>query len=282
MQVVTSESALNSALAEHRFPSKSTGFIPTMGALHEGHLSLVRKSLSKNSITVCSIFVNPTQFNDPKDFDKYPRQRENDIKKLSSAGCQVLFCPEHDTVYPHPDQTVYNLGPVAGRLEGSFRPGHFNGVASVVKRLLEMVKPNRAYFGLKDYQQYLVVKTLVEAYNIPVEIIGCETVRDENGLAMSSRNQLLSENDRKVAAHLYKALKSAKEAVNQGRNSGLESMGQAYFNGLSQPDLEYFKVADARTLEPIGDETLEDRTPAIALIAARVGGVRLIDNMTLN
>lgn len=281
MQVITSESALDSALAQHRFPTRSAGFVPTMGALHEGHLSLVRKSLSENTVTVCSIFVNPTQFNDPDDFNKYPRQRETDIEKLRSAGCDILFCPEHLTVYPAADLHAYNLGPVAGRLEGSSRPGHFNGVASVVKRLLEIVKPRRAYFGLKDYQQFLVVKSLVEKYDIPVEIIGCETVREENGLAMSSRNQLLSDKDRQLASHLYKALKTAKDAVARGRDSGIESMGQNYFKDLAQPELEYFKVADAQTLEPIGDGEIGGRNSAIALIAARVGDVRLIDNMPL-
>ncbi|MCA1751857.1 MAG: pantoate--beta-alanine ligase [Flavobacteriales bacterium] len=282
MQVLTSESELNSLLDEHRFPPHTTGFVPTMGALHEGHLSLVRKSLSENTITVCSIFVNPTQFNDPEDFNKYPRQRESDIEKLRSTGCQVLFCPEHKTIYPQEDHNKYNLGPVADKLEGSSRPGHFNGVASVVKRLLEIVNPTRAYFGLKDYQQFLVVHSLVKQYSIPVEIIGCETVRDKGGLAMSSRNERLSSYEKELATHLYKALKSAKDAVNQGRDSGLETLGQEYFNGLAEPELEYFKVADARTLAPIGDKKIGNDDSAIALIAARVGGVRLIDNMPLN
>jgi len=281
MQVITSEGALDSALTEHRFPARAIGFVPTMGALHEGHMSLVRKSLSENSITVCSIFVNPTQFNDPKDYEKYPRQHDIDVERLLSVGCDLVFCPEYNTVYPRADRHTYNLGPVAERLEGSFRPGHFNGVASVVKRLLEIVKPDKAYFGLKDYQQFLVVKSLVKKYDIPVEIIGCETVREENGLAMSSRNGRLSIEERNTAAHLYRALKAAKEAVEHGQISGIESIGKDYFKGLQSPELEYFKVADAATLEPIGDAEINRRHTAIALVAARVSGVRLIDNIPL-
>ncbi len=261
--------------------SGSVGFVPTMGALHQGHISLIKRSKAENSLTVCSIFVNPSQFNDPRDFERYPRQHEADTAMLENAGCDILFSPSAETVYPGPDTHTYRLGPVAERLEGRFRPGHFNGVASVVKRFLEMIRPDRAYFGLKDYQQYLVVRHLTEEYKIQTEIIGCETVRDPDGLAMSSRNKLLSPTDRRKALELFKSLSAAKDAVKRGEKSGLKSIGENYFIGSEKPRLEYFEIADGETLKPIGDGDISRIAHPVALVAAHVNGVRLIDNMAL-
>lgn len=280
MQVLTTETALQSRLAD-RGAEDRVGFVPTMGALHRGHISLINRSIEENAVTVCSIFVNPTQFNDPRDFERYPRRPEEDADMLERAGCDVLFSPSHETIYPKPDAHTYELGDVAGRLEGKFRPGHFNGVASVVKRFLELVKPDRAYFGLKDYQQFLVVKSLAARYKIPTEIIGCETVREENGLALSSRNKLLSAKDQQLALRLYGSLVAAKEAVKYGRHSGLKSIGEACFSGPDAPRLEYFEIADGDDLTPIGDGDISNAVHPVALVAAHVNGVRLIDNMVL-
>lgn len=281
MQVFESSAALLSYLNERKFLGDTVGFVPTMGALHDGHMSLITKASTEHQIVVCSIFVNPSQFNDPKDFEQYPRQVEDDLNKLRAAGCSVAFIPSVLEVFPVPDTHIYQLGAVAQRLEGAKRPGHFNGVASVVKRLLELVQPDRAYFGLKDYQQYVVIKTLVSTYKIPVQIDGCPTVRDPDGLAKSSRNQLLSQAQRKEALHLSRSLKLVREAYQKGIHEGLENLGEAYLREQSNLDLEYFAVAERDTLASIGNGPVSKDRGAIALVAARAGHVRLIDNMLL-
>jgi pantoate--beta-alanine ligase len=252
-----------------------------MGALHEGHISLIESACAENELVVSSIFVNPTQFNSSKDYDRYPRQLETDVAMLAKAGCDVLFHPNVEQIYPTADNHVYDLGAASKRLEGAFRPGHFNGVASVVKRLISLVEPHKAYFGLKDYQQFLVIKTLVKSYGIPIEIIGCETMRDASGLAMSSRNMLLNAEGRQTATHLFKALSLVKAAFQAGRDSALESMGKAYLKGVEDIDLEYFDIAESDTLAHIGDHKIRPDIQPIALVAAVVNDVRLIDNMLL-
>jgi pantoate--beta-alanine ligase len=258
---------------------KSIGFVPTMGALHEGHLSLVRQAKAQNDVVVCSIFVNPTQFNDLRDFEKYPRTIESDKALLISAGCDVLFAPRTAEVYPVPDTVRYNLGRVAEMLEGAHRPGHFNGVASVVKRLFEAVCPHRAYFGLKDYQQFLVIKALVHNYSIPVEVVGCETVRDTDGLAMSSRNALLDPLARQLAVHLHKALLAVQTALPTTPIPDLERVGLDYLVAIPEIQPEYVAVVHAQTLEPANEQSRGQELRA--LIAAKLGGVRLIDNVSL-
>lgn len=281
MQVFESSSALLSYVNTQRSLGHSIGFVPTMGALHEGHTSLISRALKENESVVCSIFVNPTQFNDPNDFERYPRQIEVDLAKLEAAGCQAAFTPNVLEVFPESDPHTYKLGQVAERLEGSKRPGHFNGVASVVKRLFELVQPDKAYFGLKDYQQFLVIKAMVAQYGLPVHIVGCETVRDPDGLAKSSRNQLLSPGQRKEALHLSKSLIKVKEAFLGGITEGLEAIGVEYLDGHPELDLEYFEVADPDTLAHIGNAPIASDRGAVVLVAARTGDVRLIDNMLL-
>ena len=260
--------------------SKSTkiGFIPTMGALHAGHISLIESSKKENDLTICSIFVNPTQFNEASDFTKYPRQVEADLEKLKQAQCDAVFLPEVKDIYPEPDTTVYDLGDIAGKIEGAHRPGHFNGVASVVKRLLELVKPHNAYFGLKDYQQYLVIKKLVEQYQLDVNIVGCAIKREESGLAMSSRNQLLNENGVKTAINVYRSLKLVKNVAHEYPADELEKIGWAYLESKVGVSPEYFVVVDKNTLEPPVNNQVGE---LIALVAVRVEEVRLIDNMFL-
>lgn len=254
------------------------GFIPTMGALHAGHISLIHASKRSDDVTICSVFVNPTQFNEPADFQKYPRQLEADLKKLEDAGCDLAFVPSVNEIYPVPDTVDYNLGMIASVVEGAQRPGHFNGVASVVKRFLELVRPHNAYFGLKDYQQYLVIQKLVEVYELDVNIVGCPILREESGLAMSSRNQLLSDKGKIIAGNLHKSLILVKNAVNQYPPDKLEKIGMAYLESKEGISPEYFVVVDKNTLKSSSDQNSNN---AIVLLAARVEGVRLIDNMLL-
>lgn len=253
------------------------GFIPTMGALHEGHMSLIEASKRENDVTISSVFVNPTQFNDPKDFDKYPRQVSSDLDKLAKAGCDVAFLPSVDEIYPRRDTTIYELGEISTLIEGAHRPGHFNGVASVVKRLFETTLPHNAYFGLKDYQQYLIIKTLVNKYGLDVNVVGCPIVREKSGLAMSSRNQLLSPEGKETASHLSAALNLIKKDQSGHDSIYLEKLGEDFLSQQKGIDTEYLLVVDAETLrKPLSPHRLR-----IALIAARVEGVRLIDNIFL-
>ena len=278
MQRITSAKEIFNISKDQRNKGHKIGFVPTMGALHEGHLSLVRRSKSENDITICSIFVNPTQFNEVSDFQHYPRTLERDAELLESIECDYLFAPSASEVYPIPDQTVYDLGEVANVLEGEQRPGHFNGVASVVKRLFEMVIPHRGYFGLKDYQQYLVIKKLVENYDLDVEVIGCPIIRTQNGLAMSSRNTLLEEKQAQHALILNQHLAQAKKLIKEGEAP--ESVEEIIRSGLKTNgvDLEYFQI---RKADDLSNPSSTDE-PLIALVAARFGEVRLIDNMNLS
>ena len=278
MLIITSAQEMVDFADKQRSKSLKIGFIPTMGALHAGHISLIVASKKENDLTVCSIFVNPTQFNEASDFNKYPRQVEADLEKLKQAGCDAVFVPEVKDIYPEPDKTIYELGHVAEKIEGAHRPGHFNGVASVVKRLLELVKPHNAYFGLKDYQQYLVIKKLTEQYGLNVNIVGCPIKRQESGLAMSSRNQLLTDKGEDTAINLYRSLELVKKAVHQYSSEELEKIGWTYLESKEGVTPEYFVVVDKNTLES-PQENQEDEL--IALVAAHVDGVRLIDNMFL-
>ncbi len=278
MQVIRTAKEIISYAEESRNQGKVIGFVPTMGALHEGHLDLVRQSMSETNITICSIFVNPTQFNESADFDKYPRTIESDTEKLRDLGCDILFCPSVDEVYPKPDKTIYNLGEVSNVLEGEMRPGHFNGMASVVKRLFELTLPHRAYFGLKDFQQCLVVKELVRNYNLPVEVITCPTVREPSGLAMSSRNKLLSEEGKKTALQIYRTLQALNEQWTDVEIEQLQELGLSMLSSDHGIDLEYIEIRDSKTL--ISYDRKSHNAPVV-LIAARVEGVRLIDNMIL-
>ncbi len=257
--------------------SSSIGFVPTMGALHEGHLSLVRRSLSENDQTVVSIFVNPTQFNESADFDKYPRQHDKDIALLKGVGCDCVFIPSVNEIYPSPDGHQYDLGEVANVMEGKHRPGHFNGVASVVKRLFEITHPKRAYFGLKDYQQFLIIQKLVENYRIDIDVVGCAIVRDKDGLALSSRNARLSSEQRSTALELSAALKEMVAHAEIQDNAALEKIGLDYLKKNPQVEVEYLNVANAIDLST-GSKN-GGNGQRIALLAARVGEVRLIDNM---
>jgi pantoate--beta-alanine ligase len=276
--IVIRKAGVMASLAE-KSPEKSIGFVPTMGALHKGHLSLVEKSSSENDITVVSIFVNPTQFNDHKDFDRYPREVQEDLELLESVKVDYLFLPSNTEIYPEKDEHHYELGEISCVIEGAFRPGHFNGVASVVKRLFEIVKPHRAYFGLKDFQQYRIIKELNKNYNLGVEVIGCDTVRDEDGLALSSRNKLLSKDEKSLALHLSKTLKLLSENSASLGHLELENLGKNYLTKYPELDLEYLRVVDPESFGPPTEKSKNGER--LALLAAKIGKVRLLDNMKI-
>ena len=273
-------SALQSFLQEKTIQNFKIGFVPTMGALHQGHISLIEESKRMTDITVCSIFVNPTQFNDKRDLDKYPRTTEKDITSLTKAGCDVLFLPGVDDIYPTPEKKYYELGFLENVFDGSFRPGHFQGVCQVVDRLFEITNPNDVFFGQKDYQQCMVINSLIEMTpafkNIKMHIVS--TMREENGLAMSSRNTRLTTEERKTAATIYKTLSFIKENLKPGNLSNLLIEANARLvNAGFKPD--YISIANAKTLQAVTD--WDGNTPLVALVAAFLGEVRLIDNLVL-
>ncbi len=259
----------------------SIGFVPTMGALHDGHLNLIRRSKQENDLTVCSIFVNPIQFNNKEDLAKYPRTLERDSLLLEELGCDIVFVPEADEMYPESEPVDLNLdfGMLDKVMEGKFRPGHFNGVAIVVKKLFDIVQPTRAYFGKKDFQQLAVIKYLVKTLNLPVEIVPCETVRDPDGLAMSSRNTRLSASDRNLAPGIYKVLQKVR--MEAGNISVNELLTWAVRKIEEHPGfrVEYLEIADNETLMPV--ENWDNLARDVAFVAVFVGDVRLIDNIEL-
>ena len=271
---------LQNKLEPYRSFDESIGLVPTMGALHAGHISLVTHALSENTKVVVSIFVNPTQFNDPKDLERYPRNIDADLKLLGKTGCHFVFAPEVDEVYPGPDKRKFNFGELETVMEGKHRPGHFNGVAQVVSKLFEMVNPDRAYFGLKDFQQLAIIKSMVKQLEIKVEIVPCPIVREESGLAMSSRNELLSAEERKNAAAISETLFRAKELGNQKSVEGLAEWIEQNINKNRFLTVEYVAIVDDKKLQPV--KNWNEKNTKVACVAAYCGKVRLIDNIVLN
>ncbi len=257
----------------------SVGFVPTMGALHKGHLSLVKQAVAENPLVVVSIFVNPNQFNDPGDLERYPRTLEADMKLLETTGCHLVFAPAVKEVYPEPDTRKFNFGKLEKVMEGQFRPGHFNGVAQVVSRLFDMVQPDKAYFGLKDFQQLAIIKSMVKQLNLAVEIVPCAIVREESGLAMSSRNELLSAEERKNAAVISKTLFRAKELKAQKSVEELVEWITHEINNNPFLDVEYVEIVDDEELQPV--RSWNEPATKVACVAVFCGKVRLIDNIIL-
>ncbi|PWU00359.1 MAG: pantoate--beta-alanine ligase [Bacteroidetes bacterium] len=268
-------------LNKSRAKGQSIGFVPTMGALHDGHISLINRSLSQSNLTVCSVFVNPTQFNDPKDFEKYPVTIEKDILLLERAKCDILFLPPVEEIYPKDwkSPSHFDLGELEKVLEGKYRPGHFQGVCQVVQRLLQIVNPTTIYLGQKDIQQCMVIKRLIELGKLPVKIDICPTMRDSDGLAMSSRNQRLNADERAIAPALFEALSFIKENIKSGPTNHILYDAQIM---LSQKGfkVDYIAIASAKDLQLIDDWNGKDQL--VALVAAFLHQVRLIDNMLLN
>lgn len=259
---------------------KSVGFVPTMGALHRGHISLVKQAVDENPIVVVSIFVNPTQFNDPKDLERYPRTLESDLKLLKPTGCNIVFAPNAKEVYPERDTRQFEFGTLDKVMEGKHRPGHFNGVAQVVSKLFDMVKPNKAYFGLKDFQQLAVIKNMVKQLQLQVEIVPCAIIREKSGLAMSSRNELLSKEQRDNASVIAETLFKAKELIG---TKSVEELTTWVVNSINKSpflDVEYFEIVDDVHLQPIKDWS--EKNTKVGCVAAFCDKIRLIDNIVFN
>ncbi|HET6245412.1 MAG: pantoate--beta-alanine ligase [Bacteroidetes bacterium] len=283
MNVVNNITALNHILEDFRLKNLKIGFVPTMGALHQGHASLITKALKENEVVVCSIFVNPKQFNDKDDLINYPRTPEADIILLENLGCQILFAPSVEEMYPFEitgkEKPAYDLGGLDKIMEGFYRPGHFQGVALVVHRLFELVRPQRAYFGTKDYQQVAIIRKLTSDLQLPIEIISCPTLRDSDGVAMSSRNKNLSPKARKMAAHIPRILNLAREKAGLLSVNELKHWVENEINKTNFLTLDYFELADAQSLTPL--QKLNPKGNNVGCIAVFAQKVRLIDNIIL-
>ncbi|MBX2897331.1 MAG: pantoate--beta-alanine ligase [Cyclobacteriaceae bacterium] len=278
MKIFKEIEPLRAFLKQFRQPAGLIGFVPTMGALHAGHRALIETSVKECNYTVCSIYVNPTQFNNPVDLAKYPNTLDTDIELLEKAGCDVLFCPPHSEMYLHQDHIRFDFGLLDKILEGEFRPGHFSGVALVVSKLLNIVQPDKAYFGQKDFQQYLIVSKLVADLNFNVELIRMPIVREPDGLAMSSRNARLTAEQRKTALVFYQSLQQAKTRLQSGADfEVVKAEIKSICESKPEITLEYLALADTTNLSPLKNVT----TQSVLLIAGYVGEVRLIDNLII-
>jgi pantoate--beta-alanine ligase len=279
MQLFHTISSLKSFLASQRLLGKSIGFVPTMGALHEGHLSLINKAKSETDLTVCSIFVNPTQFNNSHDLAVYPRTLEADCSLLERVACDVVFAPSADEIYPQMPTMTFDFGDLERVMEGAFRPGHFNGVGIVVSKLFHIVQPDKAFFGQKDLQQCAIVNQLIHNLSFDLEFVVCPTQRETDGLAMSSRNRNLSPEQRSIAPVLYKALQKGRDLLLSGQSSvQVKQVIEESLGNIQAIELEYFEIADKNTLAPI-QEYVPEKTALC--IAAYLGKTRLIDNILL-
>lgn len=277
MQVLNTKNELVNLISSLKKEGKVIGFVPTMGALHEGHLSLVRECKKNSDVTVVSIFVNPTQFNDPEDLKRYPRNLEKDVELLRTVKCDIVFAPSVAEIYPEPDTRKFNFGYLESVMEGAQRPGHFNGVGQVVSRLFDLVRPDKAFFGMKDFQQVAIIKNMVKQLKYNIEIIPCPIIREESGLARSSRNALLDEDHRKNAPHIYATLKKARTLTSE---MGVKELKEWIANEInSNPFLEteYVEIVDDTTLKVI--ENWSEPGIKVACVAVYAGKIRLIDNI---
>ncbi len=276
MQRVETCEELRHLLDAYRVLSRTIGLVPTMGALHAGHVSLIKRAMEENEVVVVTDFVNPTQFNNPNDFKTYPRDLFSDAKLVESIGATLFFTPSEQEMYPTPDTRSFSFGTLDTVLEGEHRPGHFTGVAQIVSKLFELVQPTRAYFGEKDFQQLLIIKELVKQLNFNIEIVPCPIVREADGLAMSSRNQLLSSECRREAPAIYATLASLGEGLKTQSLEHVKKEAVAKIEANTSLHVEYLEIADATTLLPI-EEYLPGKTRV--LTAVQAGAVRLIDNV---
>lgn len=277
MQLVTQISELQNILEKEK---KVVGLVPTMGALHAGHLSLINKACQQTDIVVVSVFVNPTQFNDKEDLKSYPRDLNKDLTLLSTTDCQLVFAPEVEEIYPEPDTRQFSFGSLETVMEGKHRSGHFNGVAQIVSKLFNIVQPDKAFFGFKDFQQLVIIKTLVKQLTLPVEIVPCDIVREDDGLAMSSRNMLLTAEQRKNAVHISQILLDAKNKLKEMSVKELCDWVIKRINENEYLETEYFEVVDDEKLEPI--ISWDEPKNKVGCIAVYCGKIRLIDNIIFN
>ncbi len=280
MKTIDKIDQLRSELRYHRHQQKSIGFVPTMGALHQGHLDLIDKGRQQNDILVCSIFVNPVQFNNKEDLNNYPRALAKDLEMLKKAGCDYAFTPSVSEMYPEPVTEKYNFGHLEQVMEGKFRPGHFNGVAVVVRKLLEITEPKRAYFGEKDYQQLQIIRKLVQEANLNVKIVPVEISREVDGLARSSRNARLKPEEREAAPAIYKIISKARDKLQQFQTpADMQKWGLNELKKQALLEPEYFEIVDMETLAPVSN--WDETSCCILCVAVFIGEVRLIDNIIL-
>lgn len=277
MKIVRTISDLKSSIEEFKKSGKTIGLVPTMGALHAGHKSLVDRARKENDIVVVSVFVNPTQFNNKQDLATYPRTEESDCALLKAAGCDVVFMPSVEEVYPEADTRVFDLGPVAEVMEGAHRPGHFNGVAQIVSKLFGYASPDRAYFGEKDFQQIAVIRRMAELEGFGLEIVACPIKREDDGLALSSRNVRLTAGQRKIAPNIYRILQesctfAASHTIGETIGFVTDSL-----NALPEMRVEYYEIVDGLTMQPVSD--WNDADYIVGCITVYCGEVRLIDNI---
>lgn len=281
MKTFQTKAALSEWMLLQKSVNKTVGFVPTMGALHNGHLSLIRQAKKENDLVVSSIFVNPIQFHKQEDLEKYPRTLETDLEMLMEQACDAVFYPSEKEMYPESEKKVYNFGMLDKVMEGRYRGGHFNGVAIVVKKLFDIVQPHRAYFGEKDFQQLQIIKAMVKMESLDVEIVSCPTVREPDGLAMSSRNVRLNNEQRRDASLIYDALKMAKELYKTHEIHNIRKLVTEKINASPHLKTEYFEIVWADTLMQVGLKE-EKEEVVVGCIAVYAGEVRLIDNMVLN
>lgn len=275
MKVIRTVEELKSAIAEARKSGKSVGLVPTMGALHEGHMSLIRNARKHNDVVVTSVFVNPTQFNNPDDLRTYPRTEEADCALLEKEHVDIAFIPSVEEMYPEPDTRVFDLGPVAEVMEGAMRPGHFNGVAQIVSRLFAIVQPDRAYFGEKDFQQIAVIRKMVQLEGFNIDIVPCPICREDDGLALSSRNVRLSAHQRQIAPNIHRILEESTswdKPLPETRCQVIDAI-----NAYPEMEVEYYEIVDAATMQPIA--SWEESDSPVGCVTVYLGDVRLIDNI---
>lgn len=277
MKIIQTIRELQKELLIPRKAGKSIGLVPTMGALHAGHVSLVKRSVEENDVTVVSIFVNPTQFNDKNDLDKYPRTLDADSLLLEDAAATIVFVPSVDEIYPEPDTRTFSYAPLDTVMEGAFRPGHFNGVCQIVSKLFEMVSPHKAYFGEKDFQQLAIVREMTRQKGYQIEIVGCPIVREEDGLAMSSRNTRLSDTERQVAVGISRTLFNSLSFAKIHTLSETKDYVEQAIRAVDGLRLEYFEIVDAYSMQPI--ENWNEAESVVGCITVFCGDVRLIDNI---
>ena len=277
MKVIHTIKDLQTELSVLKVLGKKVGLVPTMGALHAGHASLVKRSVNENDVTVVSVFVNPTQFNDKNDLVKYPRTLEADCKLLEDCGATLVFAPSVEEMYPEPDTRQFSYAPLDTVMEGAFRPGHFNGVCQIVSKLFDAVKPHRAYFGEKDFQQLAIIREMVRQMKFDLEIVGCPIVREEDGLALSSRNARLSSDERENALNISRTLFKSRTFAATHAVSETQKMVEDAIAAAPGLRLEYFEIVDGNTLQKIGD--WNETSYAVGCITVFCGEVRLIDNI---
>ncbi|MEX0987692.1 MAG: pantoate--beta-alanine ligase [Bacteroidales bacterium] len=280
MKIIAKKEALKKAVRDARNDRKMVGLVPTMGALHQGHLSLIETAVGNGDFIVVSIFVNPTQFNDPRDLEQYPRDMEADLAMLQEYPVDIVFAPSVEEMYPEKDTRIFDLSPLDSVLEGKYRPGHFNGVAQIVSKLFYAANPDKAYFGKKDFQQLTVIKKLASILDMEIEIVGCPIIREKDGLAMSSRNRLLGQAERAAAPFIYETLQQARQMKKNHMPGEIQRFVTSAMDHHPLITLEYFEIVDDQHLHPV----LHWNGPAdkVGCIAVLLGGVRLIDNIYFN